>query len=132
MVEAPHTFDPDTFADAGRERWDAQVDRGGSTQVREEGGGTQASGTERRQPSFGVTLFTVLLPWGSPRSARPWSTSSSTTNTDGSGGLRRRGDPPLALLIVVIVGMITLGWVLHHTRKHLTIAIELDCCWSPE
>ena len=61
MVEAPHTFDPDTFADEGGNGGTQVRTDGGSTQVRTESGSTQVR-TERRRPSFGITLFTVLLP----------------------------------------------------------------------
>ena len=52
VVEAPHTFDPDTFADEGGNGAHNAAEERGNTQVR----------TERRRPSFGITLFTVLLP----------------------------------------------------------------------
>src|SRR6476619_3136979 len=61
VVEAPHTFDPDTFADEGGNGGTQVRTENGGTQVRTEGGSTQVR-TERRRPSFGITLFTVLLP----------------------------------------------------------------------
>src|SRR6476646_8815423 len=61
VIEAPHTFDADTFADDGGNGGTQVRTEGGGTQVRAEGGSTQVR-TERRRPSFGITLFTVLLP----------------------------------------------------------------------
>ncbi len=114
MVEAPHTFDPDTFADEGGN---------GGTQVRTEGGSTQVR-TERRRPSFGITLFTVLLPVG----LMLGKALVDIFIDDNTQWFRRIfdtvGTPLLALLIAVIVGMITLGRGAGMTRKHLTMAIE--------
>jgi gluconate:H+ symporter, GntP family len=123
VVEAPHTFDPDTFADEGGNGGTQVGTGGGSTQVREEGGGTQVR-TERRRPSFGVTLFTVLLPVG----LMLGKALVDIFIDDDTQWFRRifdvAGTPLLALLIAVIVGMITLGRGAGMTRKHLTIAIE--------
>jgi gluconate:H+ symporter, GntP family len=132
VVEAPHTFDPDTFADEGgnggtqvrTEGGGTQVrTEGGGTQVREEGGSTQVR-TERRRPSFGITLFTVLL----PVVLMLGKALVDIFIDDDTQWFRRIfdivGTPLLALLIAVIVGMITLGRGAGMTRKHLTMAIE--------
>jgi GntP family gluconate:H+ symporter len=132
VVEAPHTFDPDTFADEGgnggtqvrEEGGSTQVrEEGGSTQVREEGGSTQVR-TERRRPSFSITLFTVLLPV-----ALMLGKALVDIFIDDKTQWFRQifdivGTPLLALLIAVIVGMITLGRGAGMTRKQLTMAIE--------
>ena len=114
VVEAPHTFDPDTFADDGGN---------GGTQVREERDSTQVR-TERRRPSFGITLFTVLL----PVVLMLGKALVDIFIDDDTQWFRRIfdtvGTPLLALLIAVIVGMITLGRGAGMTRKHLTMAIE--------
>ena len=114
VVEAPHTFDPDTFVDEGGN---------GGTQVRTEGGSTQVR-TERRRPSFGITLFTVLL----PVVLMLGKALVDIFIDDDTQWFRRIfdtvGTPLLALLIAVIVGMITLGRGAGMTRKHLTMAIE--------
>ena len=114
VVEAPHTFDPDTFADDGGN---------GGTQVREERVSTQVR-TERRRPSFGITLFTVLL----PVVLMLGKALVDIFIDDDTQWFRRIfdtvGTPLLALLIAVIVGMITLGRGAGMTRKHLTMAIE--------
>jgi gluconate:H+ symporter, GntP family len=141
VVEAPHTFDPDTFADEGGNGGTQVRTEGGSTQVREEGGGTQVREeggstqvreeggstqvrTERRRPSFGITLFTVLLPV-----ALMLGKALVDIFIDDKTQWFRQifdtvGTPLLALLIAVIVGMITLGRGAGMTRKHLTMAIE--------
>ena len=62
VIESPHIFDPDDFT----------VGNGGNgtrTEVRVAGEETRtatqtATRTERRRPSFGITLFSVLLPVG--------------------------------------------------------------------
>lgn len=123
VVEAPHTFDPDTFADEGGNGGTQVRTDGGSTQVRTESGSTQVR-TERRRPSFGITLFTVLLPV-----ALMLGKALVDIFIDDKTQLIRRifdtiGTPLLALLIAVIVAMITLGRGAGMTRKHLTIAIE--------
>src|SRR6478736_3386694 len=114
VVEAPHTFDADTFADEGGN---------GGTQVRTEGGSTGVR-TERRRPSFGITLFTVLLPVG----LMLGKALVDIFIDDKTQWFRQIfdtvGTPLLALLIAVIVGMITLGRGAGMTRKHLTMAIE--------
>src|SRR6478735_832600 len=114
VVEAPHTFDPDTFADDGGN---------GGTQVREVAGSTQVR-TEPRRPSFGITLFTVLL----PVVLMLGKALVDIFIDDDTQWFRRIfdtvGTPLLALLIAVIVGMITLGRGAGMTRKHLTMAIE--------
>jgi GntP family gluconate:H+ symporter len=123
VVEAPHTFDPDTFADEGGNGGTQVRTEGGGTQVRTEGGSTQVR-TEPRRPSFGITLFTVLLPVG----LMLGKALVDIFIDDDTQWFRRIfdivGTPLLALLIAVIVGMITLGRGAGMTRKHLTMAIE--------
>jgi GntP family gluconate:H+ symporter len=91
--------------------------------VREEGGSTQVR-TQRRRPSFGITLFTVLL----PVVLMLGKALVDIFIDDDTQWFRRIfdtvGTPLLALLIAVIVGMITLGRGAGMTRKHLTMAIE--------
>ena len=120
VVEAPHTFDPDTFADEGGSGGTQVRTEGGSTQVREEGGSTQV----RRRPSFGITLFTVLL----PVVLMLGKALVDIFIDDRTQWFRQIfdivGTPLLALLIAVIVGMITLGRGAGMTRKQLTTAIE--------
>ena len=123
VVEAPHTFEPDAFADEGGNGGTQVRTGGGGTQVREEGGSTQVR-TERRRPSFGITLFTVLL----PVVLMLGKALVDIFIDDDTQWFRRIfdivGTPLLALLIAVIVGMITLGRGAGMTRKHLTMAIE--------
>ena len=123
VVEAPHTFDPDTFADEGGNGGTQVRTGGGGTQVRTEGGSTQVR-TQPRRPSFGITLFTVLLPVG----LMLGKALVDIFIDDDTQWFRRIfdtvGTPLLALLIAVIVGMITLGRGAGMTRKHLTMAIE--------
>ena len=123
VVEAPHTFDADNFADDGGNGGTQVRTEGGGTQVRTEGGSTQVR-TERRRPSFGITLFTVLLPV-----ALMLGKALVDIFIDDETQWFRQifdtvGTPLLALLIAVIVGMITLGRGAGMTRKQMTKAIE--------
>jgi GntP family gluconate:H+ symporter len=113
VLDAPHTFDADTFADEG-----------GSADNSAAGGGNARVRTERRRPAFGITLFTVLLPV-----ALMLGKALVDIFIDDKTQLFRQifdtvGTPLLALLIAVIVGMITLGRGAGMTRKQLTTAIE--------
>ena len=123
VIEAPHTFDADTFADDGGNGGTHARTEGGGTQVRTEGGSTQVR-TERRRPSFGITLFSVLLPVG----LMLGKALVDIFIDDDTQWFRQIfdtvGTPLLALLIAVIVGMFTLGRGAGMTRKHLTMAIE--------
>jgi GntP family gluconate:H+ symporter len=113
VVEAPHRFDADTFADEG-----------GSADNSAAGGGNAPVRTELRRPAFGITLFTVLLPV-----ALMLGKALVDIFIDDKTQLFRQifdtvGTPLLALLIAVIVGMITLGRGAGMTRSQLTTAIE--------
>jgi GntP family gluconate:H+ symporter len=98
VVDAPDTFDPDRFAD-------------------DEAG-------ERRRPSFGITLFSVLL----PVVLMLGKALADIFIDDKSQWLRQildtLGTPLIALLLAVIVGMFTLGRGAGMTRAELTKCIE--------
>jgi GntP family gluconate:H+ symporter len=95
-VDAPHTFDADRFDD------DAA----------------------RRRPSFGITLFSVLL----PVALMLGKALADIFIDDKSQWLRQildtLGTPLIALLLAVIVGMFTLGRGAGMTRNELTKCIE--------
>jgi GntP family gluconate:H+ symporter len=96
VVDAPHTFDADRFDD------DAA----------------------RRRPSFGITLFSVLL----PVALMLGKALADIFIDDKSQWLRQildtLGTPLIALLLAVIVGMFTLGRGAGMTRNELTKCIE--------
>ncbi|MCV7225603.1 GntP family permease [Mycolicibacterium komossense] len=97
VVAAPDTFDADRFAE---------------------------DGAERRRPSFGVTLFSVLLPV-----VLMLGKALVDIFVDDKKQLVRQvfdilGTPLVALLIAVIVGMVTLGRGAAMTRDQLTKCIE--------
>jgi gluconate:H+ symporter, GntP family len=98
VVDAPDTFDADRFAD-------------------DEAG-------ERRRPSFGITLFSVLL----PVVLMLGKALADIFIDDKSQWLRQildtLGTPLIALLLAVIVGMFTLGRGAGMTRAELTKCIE--------
>ncbi len=96
VVEAPDTFDADRFAE----------------------------GTEHRRPSFGVTLFSVLLPV-----VLMMGKAIADIAIEDEDQLFRQifdslGTPLIALLIAVIVGMFTLGRGAGMTRDEITKAVE--------
>jgi GntP family gluconate:H+ symporter len=96
VVEAPDTFDTDRFADEA----------------------------DRRRPSFGITLFSVLLPV-----ALMLGKALVDIFIDDDSQLFRQifdslGTPLVALLIAVIVGMFTLGRGAGMGRDEITRCIE--------
>jgi gluconate:H+ symporter, GntP family len=96
VVDAPHTFDADRFGDEAA----------------------------RRRPSFGITLFSVLL----PVALMLGKALADIFIDDKSQWLRQildtLGTPLIALLLAVIVGMFTLGRGAGMTRNELTKCIE--------
>jgi gluconate:H+ symporter, GntP family len=96
VVDAPHTFDADRFDD------DAA----------------------RQRPSFGITLFSVLL----PVALMLGKALADIFIDDKSQWLRQildtLGTPLIALLLAVVVGMFTLGRGAGMTRNELTKCIE--------
>ncbi|MDT5264017.1 MAG: gluconate:H+ symporter, GntP family [Mycobacterium sp.] len=98
VVDAPDTFDADRFVD-------------------DEAG-------ERRRPSFGITLFSVLL----PVVLMLGKALADIFIDDKTQWLRQildtLGTPLIALLLAVIVGMFTLGRGAGMTREQLTKCIE--------
>jgi GntP family gluconate:H+ symporter len=96
VVEAPDTFDADQFAE----------------------------GAERRRPSFGITLFSVLL----PVALMLGKALADIIIDDEKNWLQRifdsLGTPLVALLIAVIVGMFTLGRGAGMGRDEITKVIE--------
>jgi GntP family gluconate:H+ symporter len=97
VVDAPHTFDADRFGD---------------------------DEAARRRPSFGITLFSVLL----PVALMLGKALADIFIDDKSQWLRQildtLGTPLIALLLAVIVGMFTLGRGAGMTRNELTKCIE--------
>jgi GntP family gluconate:H+ symporter len=96
VVDAPHTFDADRFAD------DA----------------------ERRRPSFGVTLFSVLLPVVLMLGKALVDIFIDDKNQWFRQIFDILGTPLIALLLAVIVGMFTLGRGAGMGRDEITKCIE--------
>jgi GntP family gluconate:H+ symporter len=96
VVEAPHTFDADRLAE----------------------------GAERRRPSFGITLFSVLL----PVALMLGKALVDIFIDDENNWLRQTfdilGRPLMALLIAVVVGIFTLGRGAAMTREQITKCLE--------
>lgn len=120
VLDVPDRFDADDFSGNG----------GGGTAAAAEGGdgtglGTQtATRTERQRPSFGVTLFSVLLPV-----ALMMGKALVDIFIDDESNLLRQtfdiiGMPLMALLIAVVVGMFTLGKGAAMTRNQIAKCLE--------
>jgi gluconate:H+ symporter, GntP family len=125
VVDVPDRFEADDFARNGG---------GGVTNsaVDSEGGGTTGSSTgtqtatrtERKRPSFGITLFSVLLPVGLMMGK-----ALVDIFIDDEGNVLRQffdivGRPLMALLIAVVVGIFTLGRGAALTRDQIVKCIE--------
>jgi GntP family gluconate:H+ symporter len=107
VVDAPELFAPDDFA-----RSDVNADAGGE------------AAAEKRRPSFGITLFSVLLPV-----ALMLGRAVVDVFIDDKSQLIRQifdvlGTPLIALLITVVAGMFTLGRGSGMSRDQLTTCIE--------
>jgi gluconate:H+ symporter, GntP family len=125
VVDVPDRFEADDFARNGS---------GGvtNTAVDSEGGGTTGSSTEtqtatrteRKRPSFGITMFSVLLPVGLMMGK-----ALVDIFIDDEGNVLRQffdivGRPLMALLIAVVAGIFTLGRGAALTRDQIVKCIE--------
>ena len=121
VIEPPHIFDADDFVTNGS---------GGSTTITDEpGDGTRTvtqteTRTERRRPSFAMTMFSVLLPVGLMMGK-----ALVDIFIDDEDNLLRftfdtLGRPLMALLIAVIVGIFTLGGGAAMTRDQIIKCID--------
>jgi gluconate:H+ symporter, GntP family len=125
VVDVPDRFEADDFARNGS---------GGvtNTAVDSEGDGTTGSSTEtqtatrteRKRPSFGITMFSVLLPVGLMMGK-----ALVDIFIDDEGNVLRQffdivGRPLMALLIAVVAGIFTLGRGAALTRDQIVKCIE--------
>lgn len=109
VVEAPDTFAPDEFA------------------ARREGPGTAtATGEERKlhRPSFGMTMFSVLLPVALMLGKALVDIFIDDENQWFRVAFDVLGTPLVALLIAVIVGIFTLGQGAGMSRSQIMTCIE--------
>jgi GntP family gluconate:H+ symporter len=120
VIDIPDRFEADDFArnDAGSATTAATVAEG-------EGTTTQtATRVERQRPSFGITLFSVLLPVGLMMGK-----ALADIFIDDKSNLLRQifdilGRPLMALLIAVIVGIFTLGRGAAMGREQIVKCLE--------
>jgi gluconate:H+ symporter, GntP family len=123
VVDVPDRFEEDDFVRNG----------GGSAVTTAEAGGSEGDGTtttqtvprtQRRRPSFGITLFSVLLPVG----LMMGKALVDIFIDDEGNGVRQFfdivGRPLMALLIAVVVGIFTLGRGAGLTRDQIVKCIE--------
>jgi len=120
VLDVPDRFDADDFSgEGGAGAAAGEVEAGGS------GAATQtATRTQRQRPSFGVTLFSVLLPV-----ALMMGKALVDIFIDDENSLLRQtfdiiGRPLMALLIAVVVGMFTLGRGAAMTRDQIAKCLE--------
>ena len=117
VLDVPDRFDADDFSGNG----------GGGTTSAAEGGdgtGTATQTATRTRPSFGMTMFSVLLPV-----ALMMGKALVDIFIDDEGNLLRQtfdiiGRPLMALLIAVVVGMFTLGKGAAMTRDQIAKCLE--------
>ena len=117
VLDVPDRFDADDFSGNG----------GGGTAAAAEGGdgtGTATQTATRTRPSFGMTMFSVLLPV-----ALMMGKALVDIFIDDEDNLLRQtfdilGRPLMALLIAVIVGIFTLGRGAAMTRDQITKCLE--------
>jgi GntP family gluconate:H+ symporter len=120
VVDVPDRFAADDFSRNGAGTVAAAEEGGDGTAI-----GTQtATRTERRRPSFGITLFSVLLPV-----ALMMGKALADIFIDDENSVIRQvfdvlGRPLMALLIAVIVGIFTLGRGAAMTRDQITKCLE--------
>ncbi len=120
VLDVPDRFDADDFSGNGGGAGAAagEVEAGG------DGTATATRTSTRTRPSFGVTMFSVLLPV-----ALMMGKALVDIFIDDENNLLRQtfdilGRPLMALLIAVIVGMFTLGRGAAMTRDQITKCIE--------
>ena len=122
VLDVPDRFAADDFASNGAgatARAEAEAGADGTRM------GTQtATRTQRRRPSFGITLFSVLLP-----AALMMGKALADIFIDDKGNLLRQifdtlGRPLMALLIAVVVGIFTLGRGAAMTREQIVKCLE--------
>ncbi|MGA5466466.1 GntP family permease [Mycobacterium sp. NPDC050041] len=122
VLDVPDRFDADDFDGNGSGKGAAAGEVGDGTQTLT---ATEAGlRTERRRPSFGITIFSVLLPV-----ALMMGKALVDIFIDDESNLARQtfdilGRPLMALLIAVIVGIFTLGKSSGMTREQITKCIE--------
>jgi gluconate:H+ symporter, GntP family len=120
VLDVPDRFEADDFVtNGGTSAADSPGEPGGDTQTV-----TQTETRVRRRPSFGMTMFSVLLPVGLMMGK-----ALVDIFIDDEDNLLRftfdtLGRPLMALLIAVVVGIFTLGRGASMTRDQITKCIE--------
>jgi GntP family gluconate:H+ symporter len=120
VLDVPDRFDADDFGgNGGAGAAAGEVEAGGARAATQ-----TATRTQRQRPSFGVTLFSVLLPV-----ALMMGKALVDIFIDDENAMLRQtfdiiGRPLMALLIAVVVGMFTLGRGAAMTRDQISKCLE--------
>jgi GntP family gluconate:H+ symporter len=119
VVDVPDRFDADDFSGNGGVGAAA-----GEVEADTTGGATQTATRTRTRPSFGITLFSVLLPVGLMMGKALVDIFIDDENNTLRQTFDVLGRPLIALLIAVVVGIFTLGRGASMTRDQITKCLE--------
>jgi GntP family gluconate:H+ symporter len=119
VVDVPDRFDADDFSGNGGVGAAA-----GEVEADTTGGATQTATRTRTRPSFGITLFSVLLPVGLMMGKALVDIFIDDENNTLQQTFDVLGRPLIALLIAVVVGIFTLGRGASMTRDQITKCLE--------
>jgi GntP family gluconate:H+ symporter len=119
VVDVPDRFDADDFSGNGGVGAAA-----GEVEADTTGGATQTAMRTRTRPSFGITLFSVLLPVGLMMGKALVDIFIDDENNTLRQTFDVLGRPLIALLIAVVVGIFTLGRGASMTRDQITKCLE--------
>jgi gluconate:H+ symporter, GntP family len=120
VVDIPDRFEADDFArNGGTPAATTDDEPGGGTRTV-----TQPETRTRRRPSFGMTMFSVLLPVGLMMGKALVDIFIEDENNLLRQVFDTLGRPLMALLIAVVVGIFTLGRGAAMTRDQITKCIE--------
>ena len=128
VLDVPHRFDADDFvtSNGGNGAGGVTTAEAGAGADGTLTGTRTATRTERQRPSFGMTMFSVLLPVGLMMGKALVDIFIEDENNLVRQTFDTLGRPLMALLIAVIVGIFTLGRGAAMTRDQITKCIE----WS--
>ena len=122
VLDVPDRFDADDFVP--QRRWRVVAAEAGRRRYRHGDSDRDAHG--RQRPSFGMTMFSVLLPVGLMMGKALVDIFIDDENNLLRHTFDTLGRPLMALLIAVVVGIFTLGRGAAMTRDQITKCIEMS------